>query len=149
MISKKIFITLIILIPLFVFYGCNTGTKPKAKEGESIYYKQDMVTQAMEHAQQMQLAAIKAQDENAVLRAKIDELTKQLEALQSNSVIEKPETEEPLTSDNFEQKYKELQDKNEELRKLVQYERGLREDLMRRIDQDQITINELKSRLGE
>ena len=57
--------------------------------------------------------------------------------------------EEPLNPDDLEQQYKKLQSDNEKLRKLVQHERGLREDLMKRIDQDQITIKELKSRLGE
>ena len=152
MMKKKIFLAGVLFAYFLAFSGCivEKKTTTNSDEEEIVSYKNDMTTQALEHARQMQLAVIRAQDENAVLRARNDELTKQLEALEGGRDIKKSEIQEELSNPNdLEQQYKELLKKNEELRKLVQYERGLREDLMRRIDQDQITIKELKSRLGE
>lgn len=151
MMRKRIFLTGIIFTCLLAFSGCIVETKTTAKsdEEEIVSYKNDMTTQALEHARQMQMLVISLQDENAVLKARNDELTEQLEALQGGQDINKPVPEEPLNPDDLEQQYKKLQSDNEKLRKLVQHERGLREDLMKRIDQDQVTIKELKSRLGE
>lgn len=139
---------------LLVFTGC-AAQKTKTNQGEPVSFKQDLLTQALEHAKQMQQEAINAQDENATLRARNEELTKQLAALQSGSEIEEPEpeiepkTEEPLNPDDLEGQYKKLQKENDELRKLVKYERELREDMMKRVEEDQKIIKDLKSRLGE
>ncbi len=149
MMNKKIYLTGIILACIFVFPGCVVEKKTNSDKGELVSYKNDMTAQALEHAQQMQMLVISLQDENAVLKARNSELVKQLEALQAGREIEKKEPVEPLNPDTLEQKYRKLQDDNEELRKLVIYERGLREDLMKKIEQDQIMIKELKSRLGE
>lgn len=149
MMNKKIFLTGIILACIFVFPGCVVEKKTNSDEGQLVTYKNDMTAQALEHAQQMQMLVISMQDENAVLKARNSELTKQLEALRSGGEVEKTEPIVPLNPDTLEQKYRKLQDDNEELRKLVLYERGLREDLMKKIDQDQVAIKELKSKLGE
>ena len=153
MMKNKIFNSVMILICLFALAGCVavTETSPQTNEEEPLIYKQDMMTQALEHAQQMQLAAMKAQDENAILRARNEELMEQIMALQEGSDLEQPEPVpmEPIDPDNLEQEYMKIQKENEELRKLVKYERGLREELMRRIDQDQATIKELQSKLEE
>ncbi len=147
--NKKIIFSGILLICFFAFSGCVAEKKTDSEEGEPVSYKNDMTTQALEHAQQMQTIVITLQNENAVLKARNEELTKKLGLLQTGSEVEKKEPVEPLNPDTLEQKYRKLQDDNEELRKLVQYERGLREDLMKRIDHDQATIKELKDKLGE
>lgn len=149
MIRKKIFSTGIILCSILALTGCGTGTQKQTGEIEINTDNRDIAAQALEHAHQMQQAAIKAQDENAVLRAKIDDLTRQLEALQVGLDANKKKLTEPINPGDWEQRYNQLQAVNDELRKLVQYERGLREDLLKKIEKDQITINELKSRLEE
>ncbi len=149
MMNKKIYLTGIVLACILVFPGCVVEKKTNSAEGELVSYKNDMTAQALEHAQQMQMLIISLQDENAVLKARNSELIKQLEALQAGGEVEEKEPVEPINPDTLEQKYKKLQDDNEELRKLVLYERGLREDLMKKIEQDQVTIKELKSKLGE
>ncbi|MBN2590129.1 MAG: hypothetical protein JXA96_09715 [Sedimentisphaerales bacterium] len=150
MMKRKIFISGLIFSCFLAFSGCIVEKKTTPNSGEGLVsYKNDMTAEALEHAQQMQMLAIRLQDENAVLKARNEELTKQLESLQAGHEVEKKEPVEPLNPDTLEQEYRKLQDDNEEMRKLVLYERGLREDLMRKIDQDQITIKELKIRLGE
>jgi hypothetical protein len=149
MMNKMIFLTGIVLACILVFSGCVGDKKTKSDEQELVSYKNDLMAQALEHAEQMQMLVISMQDENAVLKARNSELVKQLEALQAGRESGKKEPVEPLNPDTLEQKYRKLQDDNEELRKLVIYERGLREDLMKKIEQDQMTIKELKSKLGE
>jgi hypothetical protein len=151
MISKKVFLNGVIFACLLMFSGCIVEQKAaiNSDEEEIVSYKNDMTTEALEHALQMQSLVIRLQDENAILKERNEKLTKQLEALQAGGDINGSGPEEPINPEDLKQEYLKLLNDNEELRKLVKYERGLREDLMKRIDQDQLTIKELKSRLEE
>jgi hypothetical protein len=151
MISKNIFLTAIIFVCFLTFPGCivEKKTTQNSDEVEIVSYKNDMTTEALEHARQMQSLVIRLQDENAILKERNQELIMRLEALQAGGDINGAGPEEQLNSEDLTQKYIKLMKDNYDLRKLVKYERGLREDLMKRIEQDQITIKELKSRLGE
>ena len=143
---KKINSFSLIFCFLLIFAGCVTETK---KQTELETYKQEAAAKEIKHTQEMQLVVIKTQDENVALRAKIEELTEQLKVLQVELDTYKQKSAEPENSDGLEQKYNKSQADNEELRKLVQYERGLREELLKKIERDQITINELKNQLKE
>ena len=148
---KKNYLNGILLAFILMFSGCVVETTPNQEEGELVSYKNDMTAQAIEHAQEMQMLVITMQDENAVLRARNETLQKQLEKLQAGRGEEstQPEPEIPLNPDDLEQKYKKLLKDNDGLKKLVQYERGLREEMVRKIDQDQEIIKDLKEKLGE
>jgi predicted RNase H-like nuclease (RuvC/YqgF family) len=145
MIRQRILSTVIIICVL-VLTGCRSQAKKRSGNVQLENKKQELSARQMEQAQEMQLAAIKVQDENVALKAKIEELTEQLKTLQTEFDTYKKKMAQP---ENWEEKYKKLQAENEELRKLVQYERGLRDDLLKKVKEDQATINELKSKLNE
>jgi predicted RNase H-like nuclease (RuvC/YqgF family) len=146
MVKKNIFLIVIISCILSIA-GCGSETKIEPNEVSlETNAQQTAASQEMEQAQEMQLAAIKVQDENVALKAKIEELTKQLKDLQDEFEDYKKKMAEP---ESWEEKYNKSQADNEELRKLVQYERTLREDLLKRVEKDQETINELKSQIKE
>ena len=151
MMKRKIFFSGLIFSCFLLFSGCVAETKPISQEEETVSYKNDMTAQAIAHAQEMQMLVITMQDENAVLRARNEELQKQIEKLQAGQDIQAPKLEPqiPLNPDDLEQKFKNSLNDIEELRKLVQYERGLRDNLLKKIDQDQEIIQELKNRIGE
>lgn len=146
MIRKKILTTAIILACLFLFASCRSQATKQSGNVQLERDKQKFAARQMEEAQEMQLAAIKVQDENVALKAKIEELTEQLKTLQAEFDAYKDKMAQP---ENWEEKYKKVQAENDELRKLVQYERGLRDDLLKKVQEDQETINELKSQLKE
>ncbi len=146
MIRKNFILTGLMFCCMFVFSGCRSETKIQARQVKPEINEQEIAAKEMERAQEMELAAIKAQDENVELKAKIAELTRQLKSAQDELDAYKEKMAEP---ESWEEKYNKLKADNDELRKLVQYERGLREDLLKRVEKDQATINELKNKLEE
>ena len=144
---KKIFSVGILFCSLFIFAGCSsqTQTQPVVTEPNKAEV-QEAAAREMQQAQEMELAAINLQDENVALKAKVEELTNKLKELQDEFDAYKKKMTDP---ESWEQKYKKLEADNDVLRKLVQYERGLQEDLLKKVQEDQETINELKSRLEE
>ena len=136
----------IILSCSIILAGCGSQTIKQSKENQLENSEKEAAARELERAQEMQLAAIKVQDENVTLKAKVDELTSQLTQLRDEFDAYKKKMAEP---EKWEEKYKKLEADNEVLRKLVQYERGIQEDLMKKVQADQATINELKSKLNE
>ena len=146
MITKRIYLLGIILSCSIILAGCGSQTIKQSKENQLENSEKEAAARELERAQEMQLAAIKVQDENVTLKAKVDELTSQLTQLRDEFDAYKKKMAEP---EKWEEKYKKLEADNEVLRKLVQYERGIQEDLMKKVQADQATINELKSKLNE
>ena len=146
MMQKRTFLLGIILGCALIFAGCGSQTTKQPKERRLENSEQEAASREMEKAQEMQLAAIGVQDENVTLKARVEELTNQLAQLQEEFDAYKKKMAEP---EKWEEKYKKLEADNEVLRKLVQYERGIQEDLMKKVQADQATINELKSKLNE
>jgi TolA-binding protein len=140
----------IIKIGMFLAYiivltGCGSDAKKQTHEAEIEAYKQEITAQKLRFAQDVN----SIQNENTNLIARVEELNKQLKELQTELDTYKHKTSETGNSEEWEQKYKKLEKDNDDLRELVQYERGLREDLMKRVEKDQATINELKNKIQE
>jgi len=130
---------------IIVLTGCGSDAKKQTRNSEIEGYKQEIAAQKMRFAQDVN----SIQNENTNLIARVEELNKQIKELQVELNTYKQKTSETGNSGDWEQKYKKLEKDNENLRELVQYERGLREDLMKRVEKDQATINELKNKLQE
>ena len=95
---------------------------------------------------ELTLAIIKTQDENAELKAKIEGLNNQIKTLQDELNTYKNSSVEP---ENLEQKYDKVLAENNELREMIKYERDLREDLLKKVEKDQTTINDLKKQIED
>ena len=146
MLRRNILSIIVVSGIVIVFAGCSSKIE---KESNGVQVKantKQTATNEMDQAQEMQLAAIKVQDENVVLKEKIEELTTQLKDLQDEFDAYKKKMAEP---EKWQEKYEKAQADNDELRKLAQYERNLQEELLKRVEKDQETINELKSKLNE
>lgn len=144
-VRKNIISAGILLFVLFALSGCGGQTKKPTSEDMLESYKRQVATKELEMAEAMQLAAIESQDKQAELLSKINELTEKLQTLQAEYDEYKKKKSQP---ENWEEKYNKVQSENDELRKLVQYERGLREDLMKRVGKDQATIKDLQDKLS-
>jgi hypothetical protein len=145
MIRKNIISAGILLCALFALSGCGGQTQKPTSEEKLEVYKQETAAKELKQAEAMQLAAIQAQDKQAALMAKNNELAKKLETLQAEYDEYRKNMSQP---ESWEEKYNKSQSENDELRKLVQYERGLREGLLKKVEKDQITINELQDKLS-
>ena len=138
----------ILIINLFfavLFFGCSAGTQqPQPDLSELQAYKDQIAEMEIDHAQQLQLAEDTYHTEIEGLNSKIEELTTNLETLQTQ--LEEYQNR-PQDITEFEQEYEKLQTENKQLRELVEYERTLREQLLTKVEQDQVTISQLKNRL--
>ena len=147
MIHKNIITIILLLCCFFILTGCHSVTQQSSGHSQVTAEEQKILEQEVSQNYELQLQLIKAQDEIKSLRKRVNELTNQSEDLETEpDILKDIPPENPQT---MEQKYKKLESDNETLRKLVEYERNLRELLQKRVEQDQITINELKSRLEE
>ncbi len=142
---RKIITAGITLWVMLALSGCGRQTQKPKSEDILEAYKQEVSAKELKQAESMQLAAIQAQDREAELLTKINELTEKLKSLQAECDEYKKKMSQP---ESWEEKYNKSQAENEELRKLVQYERGLRDEMLKRIKKDQLIIKELKEGLS-
>jgi predicted RNase H-like nuclease (RuvC/YqgF family) len=144
--NKENIITIsVILASIFALTGCGSSSRKQTSDTELETYRQEIEAQRLASAQDMN----NVRQENANLIARVEELNKQIKVLQTELDTYKQKTSKTGNSEDWEQKYKKMEKDNEDLRELVQYERQLREDLMKRVEKDQATINELKNKLQE
>ena len=149
--SQNNIITIILLLCcFFILTGCHSVTQQSSGHSQVTAKEQKTLEREISQNYELQLQLINAQDEIQSLKKRIIELTGLLEASQAEpeKTTDIP-PDKPQNIEQPEQRYKKLEADNESLRKLVEYERNLRELLQKRVEQDQITINELKSRLKE
>jgi hypothetical protein len=145
MIRKNIISAGILLSVSLALTSCSKPAQKPTCEEQFEAYKKETAAKELTRIQEMQLAAIEAQNKQSELKVNNSELTEKLQALQAEYDEYRKKMSQP---ESWEEKYNKSQSENDELRKLVQYERGLREGLLKKVEKDQITINELQDKLS-
>ena len=145
MIREKI-LSILILCGVLLFAGCGSRVQEPIVETGTENKTQETKPYEISQMNELTLAIIKTQDENAELKAKIEGLNNQIKTLQDELNTYKNSSVEP---ENLEQKYDKVLAENNELREMIKYERDLREDLLKKVEKDQTTINDLKKQIED
>ena len=142
---KKGYFIILYFCLCFVFTGCNNVEQREEYEAKFKAYKLQIAEKDSE-IETIQGDILTYQEEIKNLQTEISELTRQLQDVQEEFSEYKEKISGP---DELLRKYERILDENEYLRKMAEEDKVIIDQFIKKIEQDQNTIRELKSRLEE